>query len=62
MNKEVRNAQKIQDQIFRKMAAEKKIQLTSQFFELGKTLQALNDRKINRDENYLKNLKNLFKN
>ncbi|MBI3631530.1 MAG: hypothetical protein HY219_01535 [Candidatus Staskawiczbacteria bacterium] len=40
-------AEKIQDDIFRKMTAEKKIKLVSQFFELGKKLNTLNDRKIN---------------
>lgn len=40
-------AREIQDKIFRKMTAEQKIKLTSQFFEFAKKLQKLNDRKIN---------------
>ena len=46
MNQEKPNIQKIQDDMFKKMTAERKIQLVDQFFKLGKTLQALNDRKI----------------
>jgi len=36
-----KNAQEIQDNIFRKMSAEKKIRLTSNFFLFGKTLEKL---------------------
>ncbi len=39
-------AEKIQDDIFKKMSAEKKIKLVSQFFEFSKKLQKANDRKI----------------
>jgi hypothetical protein len=40
-------AEKIQDDIFKKMTAEEKIKMVSQFFEFGKKLSKLNDRKIN---------------
>ena len=46
MNQETRNIQKIQDGMFKKLTTVRKIQLVDQFFKLGKTLQALNDRKI----------------
>ncbi len=42
-------AEKIQDGIFKKMTAEKKIKLTCDFFRFGKKLSQLNDRKINGD-------------
>lgn len=38
-------AQKIQDDIFKKMTAVQKVNMVSQFFELGKKLNALNDRR-----------------
>lgn len=38
-------AEKIQDDVFKKMTAAQKIKLTGQFFELGKKLNALNDRR-----------------
>lgn len=38
-------AQKMQDDIFRKMTAEQKIMMVGQLFKLGKTLNALNNRK-----------------
>lgn len=40
-------AQKIQDRIFQKMTADEKIKMVSHFFNLGKKLNKLNDRKIN---------------
>lgn len=40
-------AQKLQDELFKRMTAEEKIKMTSQFFELGKKLNQLNDRKLN---------------
>ncbi len=40
-------AEKIQDEIFKKMTSEKKIKLTCDFFRFGKKLSQLNDRKIN---------------
>jgi len=40
-------AQEIQDNIFKKMTAEQKINIVSSFFEFGKKLNRLNDRKIN---------------
>jgi hypothetical protein len=43
--KENKVAQEMQDEIFRKMSAEKKIKLVSQFFEFGKVLSKLNDKK-----------------
>lgn len=39
-------AQKIQDEIFKKITAQKKIKLVSSFFRFGKKLKQLNDRKI----------------
>jgi hypothetical protein len=39
-------AEKVQDDIFRKMTAEEKIKLVSSFFRFGKKLSSLNDRKI----------------
>ncbi len=42
-------AEKIQDDIFRKMTVEKKVKLTCDFFRFGKKLAQLNDRKINGD-------------
>ena len=42
-------AEKIQDRIFKKMTAEKKIKLTCDFFRLGQKLNQLNDKKINGD-------------
>jgi hypothetical protein len=38
-------AQKIQDDIFKKMSAQQKIKLLSSFFRFGKKLSKLNDRK-----------------
>ncbi len=38
-------AQKMQDEIFKKMTAAQKISMVGQLFELGKTLNSLNDRK-----------------
>lgn len=38
-------AQRAQDSIFKKMTADEKIKMAGQFFELGKKLNALNDRK-----------------
>ena len=38
-------AQKMQDEIFKKMTAQQKIIMVDQFFKFGKTLNALNDRK-----------------
>ncbi len=38
-------AEKIQDNIFKKMTAEKKIKLACDFFRFGKKLNKLNDRK-----------------
>ena len=38
-------AQKIQDNVFKKMTAVEKISLTSQLLELGKKLNTLNDRR-----------------
>lgn len=38
-------AQRAQDSIFKKMTADEKIKMVGQFFELGKKLNALNDRK-----------------
>ena len=40
-----KKAQEIQDGIFKKMSAEKKIKLTCDFFRLGRKLNQLNDRK-----------------
>ncbi len=40
-------AEKIQDDIFKRMTAEEKKKMVSQFFEFGKKLNKLNDRKIN---------------
>jgi len=40
-----RTAEQIQDDIFKKMTAEKKIKLTCDFFRFGKKLNRLNDRK-----------------
>ena len=45
MNKETQKVQKIQDEIFKKMTAEQKIKMVGQLFELGKKLNALNDRR-----------------
>jgi len=42
-------AEKIQDEIFKKMSATEKIKLVSSFFRFGKKLNKLNDRKINGD-------------
>jgi hypothetical protein len=39
-------AQKIQDEIFKKMTANQKIKLVNSFFRFGKKLKQLNDRKI----------------
>jgi hypothetical protein len=39
-------AEKIQDEIFKKMTAEQKIKLVNSFFRFGKKLNNLNDRKI----------------
>ena len=53
-------AQEIQDGIFKKMTAEKKIKLVSQFFEFGKKLNALNNRKIDGNRRFTdKNSKNI---
>ncbi|MCX6796888.1 MAG: hypothetical protein NTX98_00200 [Candidatus Doudnabacteria bacterium] len=38
-------AQKIQDEIFKKMTAGEKVKLVSSFFRFGKKLSKLNDRK-----------------
>ena len=38
-------AQKMQDDIFKRMTAAQKITMVGQFFELGKKLNALNDRR-----------------
>jgi hypothetical protein len=38
-------AQKIQDDIFKKMTAEQKLKMVDQFFEFGKRLNALNNRR-----------------
>lgn len=38
-------AQRAQDSIFKEMTADEKIKMAGQFFELGKKLNALNDRK-----------------
>lgn len=40
-------AERIQDDIFRKMTAAEKIRMASQFFTFGKKLNELNNRKIN---------------
>jgi len=40
-----RMAQKMQDDIFKKMTAAQKVAMVGQFFELGKKLNALNDRR-----------------
>lgn len=42
-----KKAEKIQDDIFKKMTAEKKVKLTFDFFRLGMKLNQSNDRKIN---------------
>jgi hypothetical protein len=42
-----KKAQEIQDEIFKKMTAEEKIKLVSSFFEFGKKLSKLNNRRIN---------------
>lgn len=42
MNKEVRKAQEIQDEVFRKMTAEQKIKMVGQLFKLGKKFQKFN--------------------
>ncbi len=42
-------AQKIQDEIFKKMTASQKIKLVSHFFEFGKKLNKLNDRKVTKN-------------
>jgi len=39
------SAQKIQDEIFRKMSADKKLSLLDGFFKFGKKLQSLNNRR-----------------
>jgi len=45
INNRRRSAQRIQDKIFMKMSAEKKLLLLDEFFRLAKKLQNLNDRK-----------------
>lgn len=42
-----KKAQEIQDEIFRRMTAEEKLKLLDSFFEFGKKLSQLNDRRIN---------------
>ena len=45
MNKDIltsEKAEKIQDNIFKKMSADKKIKMVSQFFKFGKKLSKLN--------------------
>jgi hypothetical protein len=46
MTQDTLKVQKMQDEIFKKMTADRKIQLVSQFFEFAKKLQALNNRRI----------------
>ncbi len=48
----VKKAQKKQDDIFKKMTTEQKLTMTGQLFELGKTLNALNDRRKNGDNSF----------
>ena len=51
-------AQSLQDRIFKNMTASEKIRLAGSFFELGKKLNQLNDRKINgSDRTSCKNIK-----
>lgn len=40
-------AEKLQNEIFQKMSAEEKIKIVSKFFEFGKKLSSLNDRRKN---------------
>lgn len=37
--------QKMQDEIYKKMTAQQKVKLVSEFFRFGKKLNALNDRR-----------------
>lgn len=44
-----KRAQEIQNEIFKNMSAEKKINMVSDFYKFGKKLNSLNDRKINKE-------------
>lgn len=58
MNK-LSTAEKIQDEIYKKMTASQKIKLVNQFFEFGKKLSSLNDKKIDGNRRFInKNIKN----
>lgn len=58
MNK-LSTAEKIQDEIYKKMTASQKIKLVSQFFEFAKKLNNLNDKRINGNRRFInKNIKN----
>lgn len=46
ITKTTKQTQKLQDKAFKSISADKKMELVGQFFEMGKKLQALNDRKI----------------
>lgn len=48
-------AQKMQDEMFKKMTAGQKLNMVSQLFELGKILNALNDRKLDSSPNNIRN-------
>ena len=56
----IKNAQEIQDSIFRKMSAGKKIRLMSNFFLLGKKLEKLKNQNDSRRSS-LQNSKNTEK-
>ncbi|MEK7562165.1 MAG: hypothetical protein AAB509_00595 [Patescibacteria group bacterium] len=45
-----KRAQEIQDEIFKKMTARKKIKLVSSFFKFGKKLSKLNNRRLKKGE------------
>lgn len=45
-------AEKLQNEIFQKMSAEKKIKIASQFFEFGKKLSKLNNRRRKNFKNF----------
>ena len=51
ISENVKKAERMQDSVFKKMTAGKKIKLVGQFFELGKDLQKLNDRKRDGNNN-----------
>jgi hypothetical protein len=44
------SAQNVQDKIFKKMLARKKLAILNQFSKFAKTLQALNDRKLKKSK------------